>query len=100
MVTVDALNLKSIVYPCADRLVFRDLHNDLTFLDLNVAQLKATGNFTSTRDKGYLCHPQWEVGVDSFIDRTTRKVSPLLSTLAKFMKNFLLPTEMVLKTEN
>ena len=63
--TLEALNVKSIAYPCADRLVFRDFQNDLTILDVNAVQMKVTGNFTNTKEKGYICHPQWEVSFKS-----------------------------------
>ena len=61
MLTLYSLNLKSVTYPCADRLVFRDLKNDLTILDVNANRLKATGNFTNTKGKGYLCQLQFQV---------------------------------------
>lgn len=61
LLTLNSLNLKSVAYPCADRLIFRDLKNDLTILDMSANKLKATGNFTSTKAKGYVCQLQIEV---------------------------------------
>ena len=75
LLTLDMLNLKSIVHPCADRLMFRDPGNDLTFLGLSSSQLKNTGNYTSTRSKGYLCHPQLEVYIST---------NPIKNILIKF----------------
>lgn len=61
MITLYAINLKSMTYPCVDRLIFRDLKNDLTILDVNANRMKATGNYTSTKGKGYLCQLQFQV---------------------------------------
>lgn len=44
------LNL-SVAYRCADRLVFRDLKNDPTILEMNSSKSKAIGNFRSTEGK-------------------------------------------------
>lgn len=61
MLTLYSVNMKSVTHPCADRLIFRDFKNDLTILDVNANRLKATGNYTSTRGKGYLCQLQFQV---------------------------------------
>lgn len=66
MITLHSLNLKSATYPCADRLIFRDFKNDLTMLDVNANRLKATGNFTTTKGKGYLCQLQFQVIIKFF----------------------------------
>jgi len=59
--TINNISLRSNAYPCADRLIFRDLKNDLSILDMSGNKLKATGNFTSNKGKGYLCQLQFEV---------------------------------------
>ena len=66
MLTLDSLNLKSTLFQCADHLVFRDLKNSLTILDVNAVHLLDTGNYTSTKAKGYLCQPQTEVKFSLF----------------------------------
>jgi len=81
-VTLEALNVKSIAYPCADRLVFRDFQNDLTILDVNAVQMKVTGNFTNTKEKGYICHPQWEqVGQTPLPVRVLSSTSSMVAAL-------------------
>lgn len=61
LLTINNISLRSNAYPCADRLIFRDLKNDLSILDMSGNKLKATGNFTSNKGKGYLCQLQFEV---------------------------------------
>nr|CAH0112384.1 unnamed protein product [Daphnia galeata] len=81
MLTLYSVNLKSVTYPCADRLIFRDFKNDLTILDVNANRLKATGNYTSTRGKGYLCQLQFQSGNLSLPARVLSSTPNLLAAL-------------------
>lgn len=81
MLTINSMNLKSVAYPCADRLVFRDLKNDLTILDMNSNKLKATGNFTSTKGKGYLCQLQLQTSNLTSPIRILSSTSSVISAL-------------------
>lgn len=66
LLTLEALNLKSTLYPCADNLMLRDAKNDLTVLDVDAVHLADTGNFTASKAKAYLCQHQTDVRFSIF----------------------------------